>query len=169
MDSEALEDTGLPTPGGLAAAEADSGAAAFFGFRVGSLGLLVPVGIFCEVIEQAQVNPLPNTQPWFGGLLNLRGNLVPVIDLHRLFGEEAVDAKKRRLFTIDKGEKAVALWIDGLPQVFGAFPQPLAQLPPLPAALASHVRAAYPQPAQIWLHVQFDGFFKALGRQIALG
>ena len=102
MDLEPLEATTLQTPDRLIPPEAQSREETFFGFRVGSLGLLVPVDIYCEVIEQVQVNPLPNTRIWFGGLLNLRGNLVPAIDLHRLLGEETPDPKKRRLFTIDK-------------------------------------------------------------------
>lgn len=141
----------------------------FFGFRVGGLGFLVPVHTYCEVIEQTQVNPLPNTQPWFGGLLNLRGNLVPVIDLHRLLGEAVADAKKRRLFTIDKGEKAVALWIDGLPEVHGIVPQPVPELPALPAVLERHVACGYPHQGQVWLLLEYSGFFRALGGQIALG
>jgi twitching motility protein PilI len=140
----------------------------FFGFRVGSLGFLVPASLHCEVIEQVQVNPLPNTQAWFGGLFNLRGNLIPVIDLHRLLGEESADPKKRRLFSIDKGEKAVALWIDGLPQVHGHDHEPLQQLPPLPAVLEPHVREGYLHQGQAWLNVRFGEFFMALGRQIAL-
>jgi len=143
-------------------------AGTFFGFRVGSLGFLVPADLYCEVIEQVQVNPLPNTQAWFGGLFNLRGNLIPVIDLHRLLGEEIADHKKRRLFTIDKGEKAVALWIDGLPEVHGPAREPLKQMPALPAVLAPHVPWGYLYQGQAWLRVLFGEFFKALGGQIAL-
>jgi twitching motility protein PilI len=140
----------------------------FFGFRIGSLGFLVPADIFCEVIEQAQVNPLPNTQAWFSGLLNLRGNLVPVIDLHRFIGEAAADPKKRRLFTIDKSEKAVALWIDGLPEVHGLAREPLKQLPAIPAVLAPFVTWGYVYEGQVWLNLRFGEFFQALGRRVAL-
>jgi twitching motility protein PilI len=169
LDVEPLEAAHLEIPDWLTPTAVHSHEDTFFEFRVGNLGLLVPVEIYCEVIEQIPVNPLPNTQPWFGGLLNLRGNLVPVIDLHRLFGEESPDAKKRRLFTIDKGEKSVAVWIDGLPQVRSAFPQPLPEIPPAPAILESHINAAYQQQGHIWFSIDYDSFFKALGQQIALG
>lgn len=170
MESERPEAVRLGNPDGRPPTEAAVPAEAFFGFRVGSLGFLVPISTYCEVIEQTQVNPLPNTQSWFSGLLNLRGNLVPAIDLRRLFGEEAVDPKKRRLFTINKGERAVALWIDGLPEVHGtAFPrEPLKRLPLLPTAVEPYVFGGYQCQGQIWLNVQFDEFFTALGRQIAL-
>jgi len=144
------------------------GAETFFGFHIGHLGFLVPVNTYCEVLEQTQVNPLPNTQPWLSGLLNLRGNLVPAIDLHRLLDEAVADPKKRRLFTIDKGDKAVALWIDGLPEVHGIDPQAATSLPALPAVLERFVSRGYSHQGQVWLQIQYSAFFKALGGQIAL-
>jgi twitching motility protein PilI len=150
-------------------AAAEAPAAAWFGFRVGSLGLLLPPGVYGEVIGQARVNPFPNTQPWFSGMLNLRGNLVPVFDLRRLLDEGGADQGKRHLFGIDRGEKTVALRIDGLPEAQGALPPPLKQLPPLPAVLKPHVHEGYTQHGQLWLHIQFDALFKALGGQVALG
>lgn len=140
-----------------------------FSFRVGSLGFLVASDTYCEVIEQLQVNRLPNVEPWFSGLLNLRGNLVPVIDLQQLLTETAVvDPVKRRLFAIGQGDKTMAIWIDGLPEIKNNFSQALKQLPPLPAILQHCVLNGYLQDGQIWFNIQFDEFFKTLGRQYAM-
>lgn len=140
-----------------------------FGFRVGSLGFLVASHIYCEVIEQLPVNPLPNVEPWFSGLLNLRGNLVPVIDLQLLLAEKVSrDRKKRQLFAIGQGDKTIAFWIDGLPEIQRTFSQPLKQLPPLPAILEHCVLNAYLQDEQFWFNVDFDELFKTLGRQYAM-
>jgi len=137
-----------------------------FGFRVGGLGFLVTSDTYCEVIEQLRVNPLPNVEAWFSGLLNLRGNLVPVIDLQLLLGETATtDHKNRQLFAIGQGDKAMAFWIDGLPEIRHGFSQPLKQLPILPAILQHCVSSGYLQDGQIWFNVQFDELFKTLGHQ----
>lgn len=138
-------------------------AEAVFGFRVGSLGFLVTSSTYCEVIEQLQVNPLPNVEAWFSGLINLRGDLVPVIDLQLLLGETNTERKKRQLFAIGQGDKAMAFWIDGLPEIQSGFPQPLKQLPPLPAILQRCVTGGYLHNGQIWFYVQFDELFKTLG------
>lgn len=139
---------------------------ATFGFRVGSLGFLVTSSTYCEVIEQLQVNPLPNVEAWFSGLINLRGDLVPVIDLQLLLGETTPTVrKKRQLFAIGQGDKAMAFWIDGLPEIQPIFTQPLKQLPPLPAILQRCVLGGYFQNDQLWFTVQFDALFKTLGRQ----
>jgi twitching motility protein PilI len=140
-----------------------------FGFRVGSLGFLVTSSTYCEVIEQLQVNPLPNVESWFSGLINLRGDLVPVVDLQLLLGETPAptDQKKRQLFAIGQGDKAMAFWIDGLPEIQHIVTQPLKQLPPLPTILQRCVSVGYFYNNQLWFNVQFDELFKTLGRQYA--
>lgn len=150
---------------GLATPEPST--ATFFGFRVGHFHFLVPVEHHCEVIEQTKANPLPNTQPWFSGLINLRGNLAPVIDLRLVLGE-APATHKRRLFTIGKGERTVALWIDGLPEVLGVEPGPIPPLPTLPERLRPFVSEAHVLRGQVWLKLNYEGFFSDLGRQIGV-
>jgi twitching motility protein PilI len=135
-----------------------------FGVRIGSMGFLVSTNRFCEVLDKIQVNTLPNVHPWVSGILNLRGNLVPVFDL-RLVLEETSDNKKRRLFAVDRGEKAVALWIDNYPAIKNrAAMKPLEKLPTLPDILQRFVIGSYEQEGQIWLDIKFEDLFKALGR-----
>lgn len=135
------------------------------GFRVGSLGFLVTDGIYYEVVERSQVNPLPNVEPWFSGLLNIRGNIVPVIDLRILLDETAADNKKRYLFAIDQGEKTMVLWIDSLPEMQRVIAQPLEQLPVLTPLMQRHVSGGYWVKDKIWLNIRFDDLFKTLGSQ----
>lgn len=136
-----------------------------FGIRIGSMGFLVSTAIYCEVLDKIQVNALPNVHPWLSGLLNLRGNLVPVFDLRIVLKEETAGHIKRRLFSIDRGDKTVALWIDGFPEVKDStLLMPLKELPPLPQILQHFVTDGYEQDGQVWLKVKFDDLFKALGR-----
>jgi len=140
-------------------------AEAIFGIRIGSMGFLVPTTIYCEILDKIQVNTLPNVHAWISGLLNLRGNLVPVFDLRIVLEEESASHLKRRLFSMDRGDKTVALWIDGFPEVKDrASLQPLKELPPLPQILQRFVTDGYEQDGQVWLNVKFEDLFKALGR-----
>lgn len=135
-----------------------------FGIRVGTLGLLIATTRFCEVLDKVQVNALPNVHPWVSGVLNLRGNLVPVFDL-RLVMEAVGDAKKRRLFAVDRGEKAVALWIDTFPEIKNRLVmKKLKKLPVLPEIIQHFVTGGYEQDGQVWLDIKFEELFKALGR-----
>jgi chemotaxis signal transduction protein len=140
-----------------------SGYETALGFRVGSMGFLIASTVRCEVIERLQVSPLPHVEPWFSGLLNIRGAIVPVLDLRSLLGETTTESKKSRLLAIDSGEKTMALWIDGYPELLNSVVQPLPSLPVLPALLQRHVTAAYRHNGASWLTVQFEEVFKTLG------
>jgi purine-binding chemotaxis protein CheW len=47
-----------------------------------------------EIIEYGTITAVPNTAPWIRGVTNLRGNVVPVIDLAVKFGLPASEASK---------------------------------------------------------------------------
>ena len=49
-----------------------------YGFRIGDLGLLIDPEAGSEVLAMLPLTTLPNTPPGFLGLINLRGNLIPV-------------------------------------------------------------------------------------------
>jgi twitching motility protein PilI len=135
-----------------------------FGIRIESLGFLVSTTRYCEVLDKVQINALPNVHPWISGLLNLRGNLVPVFDL-RVALEETGSNKKRRLITVEKGEKAVALWIDNYPEIKNRLAmKPLDILPTLPSILQRFVIGGFEQEGQVWLDIKFEDLFRALGR-----
>jgi len=56
--------------------------------------------------------------------------------------------------------------IDGLPQP-AATRYVLSRLPPLPAALRTHVAKAFTQDDRIWLEFDHEGFFRSLGGHMA--
>ncbi|HRD66887.1 MAG TPA: chemotaxis protein CheW [Candidatus Competibacter sp.] len=139
-----------------------------YGFRIGGIGLLIGQDTTSEVLEQASIYPIPNTPPWFLGLVNLRGNLVPIFDTKQFLelADGSVKGEKRRLLILDQGDKVAGILIDGLPQV-AMTSHALSRLPPLPTALRNHVAGAYAQDDVIWLEFDHQGFFQALGGRIA--
>jgi twitching motility protein PilI len=138
-----------------------------FGARVGNIGLLVPKGMLSELVEEITVYPLPTTPPWFQGLINLRGSLVPVFDLKALFKIYERSSEKNNLLVLNTGEKTVGILIDGLPVTLQAA-QSLQQGPLLPPVLRDHHRAVYAKDAEVWVDFDFDGFFQAAGRGVAV-
>ena len=46
-----------------------------------------------EILPMPQVTPVPGAQPWLLGVANIRGNLLPIVDLKQfLEGERTVHA-----------------------------------------------------------------------------
>ena len=54
-----------------------------------------------EIVDAPALNQLPNSPPWLPGMMNLRGQVVPVVDLKEKFGLNAgSSAKERRAYVI---------------------------------------------------------------------
>lgn len=143
-----------------------------FGFRIGNIGLLLAAGTVSEVVDDVMINPMPATQSWCRGILNLRGDLAPVFDLNILFGTAATDSKPtatdtRRLLILDQGDRSVGILINDLPQTV-ATDHPLGQLPPLPTELESHVGKSYKFEEEVWLEFDHPSFFTAICKRVAL-
>jgi purine-binding chemotaxis protein CheW len=63
-------------------------------FYVGGEEYAVNILKVKEIIEYDTVTTVPNTAPWIRGVTNLRGNVVPVIDLAVKFGLPASQVSK---------------------------------------------------------------------------
>jgi purine-binding chemotaxis protein CheW len=97
-----------------------------------------------EIIEYDTVTKVPAMAPWIRGLINLRGGVVPVIDLTVRFGlPEGPVTKRTRILIVEvvlAGEPAVmGLVVDAVSQVLELSP---ADIVP-PPALGTSVRVDY--------------------------
>lgn len=133
-----------------------------YGFKIGTLGLLIQLGTGSEVMQMPTVWTLPGAPPWFMGLTNLRGNLVPVFDLRQLLGlgQRAVN-EKPLVLVFDQGDKAVGMVIDDFPRPITGLSL-LPHLPQLPTVLKGHVRLGYVKEEMIWLEFDHSSFFEEL-------
>lgn len=52
-----------------------------YGVTSGGVNILLPVGLYSELVFKPVITALPNSPQYFIGLLNTRGNLIPVYDL----------------------------------------------------------------------------------------
>jgi twitching motility protein PilI len=134
-----------------------------YGFRIGGISLLVGQNTSSEVLERVPVYPLPKAPTGLLGLVNLRGNLVPIFDIKPLLElDSSSTPDKNTLLILGIGEKAVGILIDGLPQP-AVTHHVLSRLPPLPVALRPHIAKAYIQDHYVWLEFDHFGFFETLG------
>ncbi|MDO1529114.1 chemotaxis protein CheW [Fulvimonas sp. R45] len=87
------------------------------GFRAGSRTFVSAIDEINELLAVPVLTPVPGTLPWLLGVANVRGNLVPVVDLGRfLFGERTATTERTRLLVVRQGGGSVALMVD---EVFG--------------------------------------------------
>ncbi|VAW78195.1 hypothetical protein MNBD_GAMMA13-182 [hydrothermal vent metagenome] len=51
------------------------------GFRLGELSLVAPLEEVSEILTPPSLSKVPRTKPWVCGIANVRGNLMPIMDL----------------------------------------------------------------------------------------
>lgn len=131
-----------------------------YGFKVGGIGFLIPSETLCEVMKNFKVYPIPNTKQWVHGLVNLRGNLIPVYDLSLLLGLSENPMNHDNLLIIDKGSESVGILIENMPQPCEMRGwTALSHIPKLPAGLSECIADAYSIDDVIWLGFNHKEFF----------
>jgi twitching motility protein PilI len=85
------------------------------GFRIGHKRLAAGFGEVVEIMPMPQVTPVPGAQPWMLGVANIRGNLLPIVDLKQfLEGERTVLHEGQRVLIVRQPGGDVAVTIDEL-------------------------------------------------------
>ena len=131
---------------------------------VGNIGLLLPSNEVSELVENLSVCRLPNTPNWFNGVTSVRGNMIPVFDLHELFGVNG-KGKLRKLIVVGNGETATAFWVDEMPNmVMVTSDDTMTSRPPLPQMIKDHARTYFLKNDQIWIDWDVEAFFRDVGK-----
>ena len=88
-----------------------------YGFSIGELNLLVAENMHCEILEENIIYPIPLAPNWLVGTCNVRGDIVPIIDLeHILTGKIRIAGPHEyKTFIIGEAENAMGLLLSKLP------------------------------------------------------
>ncbi len=85
------------------------------GYRVGRTRLASGFDEVGEILPMPPVTPVPGAQPWMLGVANIRGNLLPIVDLKQfLEGERTVLTESQRVLIVHQPGGDVAVTIDEL-------------------------------------------------------
>lgn len=137
----------------------------YYGFRVGNLGLLTLPEGHSECLRDHRIYSVPNTQRWFRGVINLRGDLIPVFDLDRLLFSENKAVTRRIILILDKGEYAVGILVREYPCAIDGL-RPLFPLPAMPRLIKGYCLKAYKAQGSIWMEFNHRSFFSSLSAKI---
>lgn len=87
------------------------------GFRVGNIRLLVPMNEINEILRYPNITKVPSALTWVKGLANVRGNLLPIMDLNRFVDNDALKlTRSSRVLVVQRGELSSGLLVD---EVYG--------------------------------------------------
>ena len=78
----------------------------------------VPIHHVQEIVRVPNINRVPHAQPGVEGVINLRGRVLPVVDLAaRLALGITERARSARVVVVDGGSESVGLLVDGVSEV----------------------------------------------------
>ncbi len=110
--------------GALATAEAPKKlvtASQFLTFSLGQEEYGIELLNVQEIKGYSAITPIPNTPPHIKGVMNLRGAVIPIVDLRIRFGMEAIEYTKFHvIIVINVGTKVMGLLVDAVSDVLNA-------------------------------------------------
>ncbi len=88
------------------------------GFRIGSETFGVRISNVREIVRVPEITSVPNAPDYLEGVINLRGKIIPVMDLRKRFGQAEVQPdKKNRILVVDLDGKLVGLIVNAASEV----------------------------------------------------
>ncbi|MFA7330164.1 MAG: chemotaxis protein CheW [Candidatus Delongbacteria bacterium] len=107
-------------------------------FRLGSEDYGIPIAAVIEIIGIQPITDLPEVPPWIRGVVNLRGRVVPVMDVRLRFGMPARDYDDRTCIIVASmnGEN-VGLIVDAVREVMSIPPEQVTAPPSVGSSAAN--------------------------------
>jgi len=87
-------------------------------FRVGPETFGLPIAAVREIVRIPQITAVPNAPHYIEGVINLRGKIIPVVDLRKRFGAGAVESSNRnRIVVVALGDRSIGLIVSSASEV----------------------------------------------------
>ncbi len=88
------------------------------GFRIGNETFGVLIAAVREIVRVPEITAVPSAPETVEGVINLRGKIIPVMDLRKRFGHFDVQPdKKNRILVVELDNKLVGLIVNAASEV----------------------------------------------------
>ncbi len=93
------------------------------GFRIGNETFGVRIGSVREIVRVPEITAVPSAPETIEGVINLRGKIIPVMDLRKRFGQTEIQPdKKNRILVVELDNKLVGLIVNAASEVLKIAP-----------------------------------------------
>jgi purine-binding chemotaxis protein CheW len=88
------------------------------GFRIGRETFGVPISLVREIVRVPEITSVPNAPDYIEGVINLRGRIIPVVDLRKRFREKVGEPnKKNRVVVAEVEGRLIGLLVNSASEV----------------------------------------------------
>ena len=138
-------------------------------FMVLGVPVVAPLKDVKEILNFPSVlTRVPGARSWLLGVANIRGNLLPVIDLQRyLGGEKIVTGKRSRILVIDQNGIRAGLLVGGVQGLRHFKDEQNCAVPTLESSLRRYVHKAFNLADEIWPVFSIQALAESTDFQVA--
>ena len=87
-------------------------------FLVGDAGYGIEISYVVEIISVQEITLVPHTHMYVKGIINLRGTVIPVIDMRMRFGRGEIEyTEKTCIIVLSMDDMSVGILVDGVQDV----------------------------------------------------
>src|ERR1700694_5901561 len=88
------------------------------GFRIGNETYGVRIAAVREIVRVPEITSVPSAPDLIEGVINLRGKIIPVMDLRKRFGQTEVQSdKKNRILVVELDNKLIGLIVNAASEI----------------------------------------------------
>ena len=121
-------------------------------FQLAGHQFVAPLGEVAEILRVPRATKVPGVMPWVNGVANVRGRLLPIVDLAGYLNLQSKGlGRNRRVLVIENGDLYSGIVVD---QVFGMQYFPVdtftQEISPLPEKVLPYVRGEYFKNNSAW-------------------
>jgi purine-binding chemotaxis protein CheW len=88
------------------------------GFRIGNETFGVRIASVREIVRVPEITSVPSAPDTVEGVINLRGKIIPVMDLRKRFGQADIHPdKKNRILVVELESKLIGLIVNAASEV----------------------------------------------------
>ncbi len=112
-------------------------------FQLGTEGYCVDISRVREINRLVNITHIPESPPFVEGVINLRGQIIPIIDLRRRFGlveDSKKNAQETRIMVVETNGTLVGFIVDAVREVLRI---PADQIEPTPELVTSGIDRKY--------------------------
>jgi purine-binding chemotaxis protein CheW len=121
-------------------------------FGLGQEDFGIPLLTVKEVLAIPDITPVPQTPPYFLGIINLRGSVISIMDLRVKFGIKSVATEETTVIILDFGDYQLGVVVDRVDSVVSLIASQISNKPHIESSKSTdYISGVYRQDQKLVL------------------
>jgi purine-binding chemotaxis protein CheW len=116
----------------------------FIEFSLGGEDYAIPLLMVREVISVPDTTPIPKAPTHFLGIMNLRGQVISIVDLRKKLKVDSRQDKEEAVIIVDIGSMNIGVVVDSINKVLAFSPEEVCEMPEVESQLnTQYIQGVY--------------------------